>query len=106
MRPFEIRFERVMSFQNNAMVLVGDDHGNRGIRDLLGMLCAEFAKHHFGTGTSTFVPHLTLLYDRKRLACIPVEPVCWTVKEIVLVNSEVGATKYHPLGRWEFGGES
>jgi 2'-5' RNA ligase len=50
------------------------------------------------------VPHLTLLYDKKHFDSTGIKPVFWTVREIVLVASEVGATKYHLLGRWEFGG--
>ena len=103
---FEIRFERVMSFPkptgNHTLVLVGESHGNDGIMHLHGMLRAEFAKYHLRT--SKLVPHLTLLYDKKELTSSLVEPVCWTVKEIVLVNSEVGATKYHRLGCWKLGG--
>jgi hypothetical protein len=29
--------------------------------------------------------------------------VSWMVKEIVLVRNEMGATKYHWLGRWALG---
>ncbi len=107
--PFEIKFNRVLSFRgqprNHPLVLVGDNHGNDGVRNLHGSLSAEFSKY-FPSPPSPpkFVPHLTLLYDRQELTPKPVEPVCWTAKEIVFVCSEVGATKYHWLGRWAFGG--
>ncbi len=105
--PFEIKFDRVMSFQrgsgNYPLVLVGDDHGNDGVRNLHRLLWAEFAKYiSTNSPAPGFVPHLTLLYDKQQLDPRGIKPVSWTVREIVLVASEVGATKYHGLGRWAF----
>jgi 2'-5' RNA ligase len=106
--PFEIKFDRVQSFRgrpgNHPLVLVDDNHGNDGVRNLHGLLSAEFWKY-FSSPPSTpkFVPHLTLLYDKQELTPKPVEPVCWTAKEIVFVCSELGATKYCWLARWTFG---
>jgi 2'-5' RNA ligase len=106
--PFEMRFDRVMSFRgrpgNHPLVLVNDKHGNDGIMKLYGLLLAEFAKYmKAAVPKSQFVPHLTLLYDKQELAPRSIEPVRWTVREISLVASEVGATKYHPIKRWEIG---
>lgn len=105
--PFEIEFNQMRSFRgrsgNHPLVLVDDNHGNDGVRNLHELLSAEFSKHFFQPrSTSKFVPHLTLLYDRQELTPKLVEPVSWTAKEIVFVCSEVGATKYHWLGRWAF----
>jgi 2'-5' RNA ligase len=107
--PFEIKFDRVMRFGrgdgNLPVVLAGDDHGNDGVRSLHRSLRAEFAKYiSINSSAPRFVPHLTLLYDKKHFDPGGIKPVFWTVREIVLVASEVGATKYHLLGRWEFGG--
>lgn len=106
--PFEIKFDRVMSFRgrtgNRAVVLLNNDHGGDGIMSLHRLLCAEFEK--FGSATSAqpkFEPHLTILYDQQELTPKSIAPVCWRVKEIVLVLSEVGATKYHRLGCWALG---
>jgi 2'-5' RNA ligase len=46
-----------------------------------------------------FTPHVTLLYD-ERLMAVPVaiEPISWTVREIVLVHSLLGKTEYRLLG--------
>jgi 2'-5' RNA ligase len=108
-RPFEITFDQVMSFRRRSgsypLVLLNDKQRNEGIMSFYRSLGAEFAKYFSTTASiSQFVPHLTLLYDKQELAPRPVEPVSWTVKEIVLVLSEVGKTKYHQLARWEFGG--
>jgi 2'-5' RNA ligase len=100
--PFEIGFNRVLSFQghlgNHPLVLVNDNYGNGELRNLHGLLHTKFA-----SPTPKFVPHLTLLYDNQELTPKSIDPVCWTAKEIVLVRSEVGATKYDWLGRWVFG---
>lgn len=106
--PFEIEFNRVLSFRgrpgNHPLVLVDENRGNDGVRNLQDLLGAEFIKY-FPSPTSPpkFVPHLTLLYDKQELAPKSIEPVSWMVKEIVLVRSEVGLTKYHWLGRWALG---
>jgi len=97
-----------MSFRggtgNRAVVLLNNNHGSNGILSLHRLLCAEFAK--LGSAASSrpkFEPHLTILYDTQELTPKSIKPLCWLVKEIVLVVSEVGETKYHRLGCWAFG---
>lgn len=106
--PFEIKFGRVLSFRgkpgNYPLVLTDDNHGNDGIRKLHGLLWSRFSRLFPASVSSPkFMPHLTLLYDKKQLVPELIEPVCWRVKEIALVRSEVGATKYCWLGRWTLG---
>ncbi len=65
--PFEIKFDRVMSFRggpgNHPLVLLNANHGSDGIMGLHGLLWTEFAKLGSATfPTPKFVPHLTLLY--------------------------------------------
>jgi len=48
----------------------------------------------------TFTPHMTLLYDTKRIVEQSVEPIEWTVHEFVLIHSHVGQHRYDILGRW------
>jgi RNA 2',3'-cyclic 3'-phosphodiesterase len=106
--PFEIKFDRVLSFRgqpgNHPLVLVNNNHESDALRSLHGLLHAKFSKYVSPTSpTSKFVPHLTLLYDKQEITPKPIEPVSWMVKEIILVRSEVGATKYRLLGRWGLG---
>jgi RNA 2',3'-cyclic 3'-phosphodiesterase len=106
--PFEIKFDQVMSFRgrtgNRAVVLVNNNHESDGIISLYRLLCAEFAKISFAASkTPKFKPHLTILYDQQELSPKSIAPVCWRVKEIALVLSEEGATKYHRVGCWAFG---
>lgn len=46
-----------------------------------------------------FNPHLTLFYGDRLLSLpIPIEPIAWTVREVVLVHSLLGKTEYRFLG--------
>ncbi len=108
MSPFEIKFDRVMSFRggkgNRAIALLNGNHENNGIMSLYRLLCAEFAKISFAAfRIPKFKPHLTILYDQQELSLKAITPVCWRAKEIALVLSEAGATKYYRLGSWAFG---
>jgi 2'-5' RNA ligase len=108
MSPFEVKFDRVMNFRgkvgNRPIVLLNNNHGSDGKISLYRLLCAEFAKlSSAASSTPKFAPHLTLFYEQQELPPKPVTPVSWWVEEIVLVLSEVGATKYHRLGQWAFG---
>jgi RNA 2',3'-cyclic 3'-phosphodiesterase len=49
---------------------------------------------------ASFTPHVTLLYDDRNVARHPIEPIGWTVKEFVLVQSLLGQTRHIPLARW------
>jgi len=68
---------------------------------LYRLLCAEFSKLGFAVSApAKFKRHLTILYDQKELTPKSIPSVCWLVKEIVIVLSEVGETKYRRLGCW------
>ena len=47
-----------------------------------------------------FSPHLTLLYDKHLLPLEAIEPIRWQARELVLVHSLIGQTRYIPLARW------
>jgi 2'-5' RNA ligase len=47
-----------------------------------------------------FTPHVTLLYDNRRVPEQAIEPVGWTVREFVLMRSLLGMSRYETLGRW------
>ncbi len=105
MKPFEIVFNRVMSFPRKVgrrpLVMLDGGHSLL-IHELQQRLCAALG---ISDGGRKFTPHITLLYDEKNIAeqFLP-EPVVWTVSEIVLVHSLVGKSTYRELGRWELGG--
>lgn len=103
--PFRVLLNGVMSFASKKdrcpLVLVGDD-GVVGLTRLYFSLYAAMR----GVGLrlrepSDFNPHVTMLYDSRCIGEQYVEPICWTVNEIVLVLSLTGRTKNHSLGRWQ-----
>lgn len=104
---FEVRFDRMLSFRggigNRPLVLVNHGDDNVGLLRLHQALDAELSKYR-RPGNLKFNPHVTLLYDRQGIQEQPINPISWMVDEIVLVRSEVGATKYERLGCWKLAG--
>ena len=104
MAPFEVTFDRAMSFAGKAgqlpLVLVGE--ATDGVAALQQALGGVLAKAGLAARRST--PHLTLLYDVRRVEEQPVAPIGWTVREFVLVHSLLGRGLYKSLGRWPLRG--
>lgn len=105
--PFDIDLDHVMSFRgrrgNHPLVLMGEGQRNGALKRLHQSLEVQLVKNRLSSRPNNrFVPHVTLLYDKQILAPTPIDPVVWKVEEIVLVRSEVGATKYERPGRWKF----
>jgi 2'-5' RNA ligase len=101
--PFRVAFDCVKSFSggpgNHPWVLVGDD-GVVGLTFLHASLCRALREVGFRPKRcSGFTPHVTLLYDSRCIGEQLIEPICWTVNELVLVQSLDGQTKYIILAR-------
>ena len=100
--PFEVRFDRTASFRgrlgNRPFVLIGGD-GLNELKSFRRRLATWLAGNGFKRLAKTnFEPHVTLLYDARTIDEYPLaEPVCWTVREIVLIQSRRGHTY---LARW------
>ena len=102
-RPFDVMFDRVTSFAgSDALVLCGGD-GVDGVVMLHGLLGTAMRNSGLDAGRQ-FTPHVTLLYDGRRIEEQFIEPVRWTVREFVLVHSLHGRTKHIPLERWSLRG--
>lgn len=100
--PFEVAFDRVTSFSgSDALVLCGGD-GVDGIVMFHYALGVAMRKSGLRAG-SQFTPHITLLYDGRRVEEQFIEPIRWTVHDFVLVHSWRGRTKHIPLERWRLG---
>jgi 2'-5' RNA ligase len=102
--PFEVVFDQAGSLGEPGgrvpLVLTGSA-GLAALRQLQRTLAAAMTDAGIGRYVrSRFKPHMTLLYDRKHMATQPIEPVCWTVRELVLVHSVVGERRHIVLGRW------
>ena len=53
--------------------------------------------------SGTFVPHMTLVYDRRNLPLMPVKrPIAWTASDFVLLFSCYGEGRHLEFGRWPF----
>lgn len=106
MPPIEVCFDRTMSFQNRKkcpFVLLGSPEKNEPLRRLRESLAVQLAGHGFPLRPkAAFVPHVTMIYDERCLAEEAVEPIRWTVREVGLVLSHLGVTKYDHLGAWNF----
>jgi RNA 2',3'-cyclic 3'-phosphodiesterase len=105
--PFEVVFDRAGSFRNRTgvypFVLTGEKHIAAWL-PLHDALAA--ALKHAGLGGATqgeFQPHITLSYDETRVKPEPVDPISWSVREVVLVHSLLGKTAHIHLGRWPLG---
>ena len=102
--PFEITLDRVASFRGKpgshpCVLRCPDPHA--GVDALWHESRVHLAAAGFAPWLQrNFTPHLTLLYgDRMLPAPIPVEPITWTVREVVLVHSLLGKTEHRVLGR-------
>jgi RNA 2',3'-cyclic 3'-phosphodiesterase len=104
MSPFEVSFDRALSFPdrpaNRPFVLRGGD-GVGALAALQHTLGVALGRAGLAAGrTEPYTPHVTLLYDDSLVAERPVETVAWTVCEFVLVHSLLGRKLYVPLARW------
>lgn len=102
MPPFEIVFDRAMSFGgrpgNHPFVLCGRD-GVAALTAFHQVLGAAMERAGLKLQKSHYTPHITLLYDGRCIAEQTVEPVAWSVREFALVRSVV-REPYVLLGRW------
>jgi 2'-5' RNA ligase len=97
MPSFRVCFDRVESFRNGALVLRGDD-GVVGL-DVLHQRVSD-ALDDEPRRARAFTPHVTLLRDRHLVPEQPIEPIEWTVRELVLVHSLLGRTEHRHIARW------
>ena len=101
MEPFEVSFDRTASFRSNSdncpFVLIGEAGLGR-LQSFRRMLGAALTRRGLRRVANTsFTPHVTLLYDARRVEEHPIEPIFWTVTEFVLIHSSKGHTH---LARW------
>jgi 2'-5' RNA ligase len=100
MPSFSVAFDRLMSFANGALVLTGDDStvGMEVLQQRLSDSLDDTPRP-----ARRYTPHVTLLYDGRHIEAEPVEPISWTVREIVLVHSLIGQTTHRHVARIPLG---
>jgi 2'-5' RNA ligase len=105
---FDVCFDRAVSFSGagegadvRAYVL-RESHRSQGLQALHWNLSLGLrALGQASTASRGFTPHMTLLYDRRRVAEEQIEPVRWRVKSIALIRSQSGSGRpYEILQRW------
>lgn len=103
---FEVKFDQVLSYQRaggNPLVLAAKKEANTELQTFYQRLSVALM---LAFGKQLPKPmlnaHLTLLYDNRIIPLKPIPSVSWTVNQVTLVASELGATKYHPIGGWTF----
>lgn len=102
---FDAAFARAGSFRNSTgvypFVLTSDKAPWRSLHERLAL---ELRKAGLGGATrGDFEPHITLTYDKIRVRPFDIEPFVWTVREFVLIHSQLGKTSHTHLGRWPLG---
>jgi 2'-5' RNA ligase len=100
---FDIVFDRVGSFaareQKPCVLLAaqGDTPVQRFQRALGDRLIANGQS---AAVKRSFIPHVTLRYNRILLPTEAVAVIGWNVRELFLVHSLIGKSEYRELGRW------
>jgi 2'-5' RNA ligase len=105
--PVEVTLDRIESFSGRRakrpLVLSGDvDESLGALEQTLGTALDDAGipvRRH-----PSFTPHVTLLYDERRIARQPVAPIAWTAREFALVRSLLGQSRYKVLARWPLAG--
>jgi RNA 2',3'-cyclic 3'-phosphodiesterase len=99
--PFQVLFDRSVTFRgkpgNRPFVLTGDDGLDRlkSFRRTLGVAMARKGLRFLAK--KEFTPHITLMYAEHDVEEHPIEPIGWTVNELVLIHSMRGHVH---LARW------
>ena len=98
-RVFDVVFDRAMSFPSSGTYVLC---GGAGVAQLAALRQSlGLAMGYAGLLVKrSFTPHMTVLYDRHPIAEHAIEPITWTAKEFVLINSHVGQGVHEVLGRW------
>jgi RNA 2',3'-cyclic 3'-phosphodiesterase len=107
MQPFEITLDRALTFDTKKpklpLVLAGSN-GVTKVRMLRQALLADMKRAGIRPTAGSDEPHMTLLYDPRKVPEQPIEPLSWTARDFVLVHSHFGLGKHEELGRWPLRG--
>lgn len=99
--PFQLTFDRVKSFPgSNAFVLCQEEDCPPLVQVRNRLLVALARSGRFQSDRREFRAHVTLMHDPKLVGLHEVEPVGWTVRELLLMRSHYGLAPYQVLGRY------
>ena len=108
MPQFRIDLNCMMSFgkksdddYNRPFVLAGNDETTAGIvilrRQIIRTLRMAGCRAAIPTN---FNPHMTLFWGQHDLGEQPIDELCWTARDFVLIHSFHGLGRHEVLGRW------
>jgi len=102
---FPVMLDTALSFArkptDRPLVITGS-RGTEGLADFrAGAFASALRRNAMGSLLqSEFVPHVTTLYDDSLVPPVAVDPICWLVDELELIESHVGLSVHRVLGRW------
>jgi len=102
--PFDVLFDRVATFGGSGRPLVFTSSADTGLHALhraLGMALADTGEP---IRRRQIAPHMTLSYRGRRTAETEIEPVRWSARDLVLIDSHVGEHVHEVIGRWPLQG--
>ena len=98
--PFSIAFDHARSFpSSDAFVLRSDESSDSAIKHLRQLLTLELRRFELRP-KATETPHMTMLYDKHKVAEHPIEPLHWTATRFALILSHVGAGHHQRIAEW------
>jgi 2'-5' RNA ligase len=101
---FNVIFDHAMSFPSSGTYVVcGNESGTAALVAFREALGTEMKEAGIKVKKS-FTPHMTVAYDRHRIAKHDIEPITWTAGEFTLIKSHVGKGIHEVLGRWPLHG--
>lgn len=100
--PIAIDFDHIMSFRHSQALIL---YGKGGLAALTRLhVQLGVGMHNLGLPhniSRDFMPHMTLLYDRKIVPTAALNrPVSWTASEFLLIESLLGETEHRIVDRW------
>ena len=98
--PFDIIFNRID--ENGGSVVLLPDEGGASLANLRKQLVSGMRQSGIRHRKDySYSPHMTVAYRNGSSSTQPIDPVGWTVDELVLIDSHVGRGHHEVLGRWK-----
>jgi len=99
----EIVFDRLEHWARSQVLCMVATEVPAAVLAMVDSLRMALAAQGFSPEQRAWRPHLTLARKARRpIPSRPVEPLCWSASEFVLVRSitDPAGSRYEPLGRW------
>lgn len=100
---FDVVFDRAMTFPGPAAYVLRVGEGTEQLMAFWQKLGITLIPGRVFK-KSAFTPHMTLSYKGRTVLEHAIEPIRWTVEELVLIKSHVGRTHHEVMGRWSLKG--